>query len=80
MKISLIGRKDLPDDLREYDNIIIEKFLEFKPFLEILGKTDILLIPSISDASPRILTQALAMNTAVIVNKDIVGGWKYINE
>ena len=54
--------------------------MEFKPFLELVGKTDIMVIPSISDASPRILTQALAMNTAVIVNKDIVGGWKYINE
>lgn len=37
-------------------------------------------MPSTSDASPRILTQALTLNTAIIVNKYIAGGFKYVNE
>ncbi|CDW78246.1 UNKNOWN [Stylonychia lemnae] len=77
MNIQLVGR-EAPEDLK--DRINVHTFMGFKEFLGVLGETDILLIPSISDASPRILTQALSINTAVIVNKDIVGGWKYINE
>lgn len=45
-----------------------------------LGKARILYVPSIVDASPRILTQALSANVALVMNKGIIGGWKYINE
>ena len=48
-------------------------------FLNKLKDTKILMITSVSDASPRILTQALFANTSVIVNTNIVGGWKYAN-
>lgn len=38
-----------------------------------------LFVPSELDASPRILAEALCMNTPVLVNRHILGGWKYVN-
>ena len=32
------------------------------------------------DASPRILSECLCLNKPALVNINIVGGWKYINE
>lgn len=43
-----------------------------------LQRCKILLVSAISDASPRILTDALSNGCAIIVNKDIFGGWKYV--
>ena len=37
-------------------------------------------IPNEKDASPRVLTEALATNIPCLVNKNILGGWKYVNE
>jgi hypothetical protein len=43
-----------------------------------LQRCKILLVSAISDASPRILTDALSNGCAIIVNKEIFGGWKYV--
>ena len=32
------------------------------------------------DASPRILAEGLCLNKPILLNKNIVGGWKYIND
>ncbi|KAL7535528.1 hypothetical protein ACHAXR_006545, partial [Thalassiosira sp. AJA248-18] len=37
-------------------------------------------LPQISDASPRVSTQALAMNIPLLLNRNIMGGWKYLLE
>lgn len=48
-------------------------------FLTLLIRTKVLFVPNRADASPKILTQALTANTAILVNKDIIGGWNYVN-
>eukprot|EP00347_Sterkiella_histriomuscorum_P014286 403361456 len=75
--IMIIGRKP-PEHL--LDKVKYVEFMPFSDFLRTLAQCDILFNPSISDASPRIITQALTVNTAIIVNKYISGGWKYVNE
>lgn len=45
-----------------------------------MSKIKILLVTSVSDASPRVVTQAFSMNATVALNRHIFGGWKYINE
>lgn len=35
-------------------------------------------LPQICDASPRVSTQALSMNIPLLMNKNILGGWKYL--
>jgi hypothetical protein len=34
--------------------------------------------PQVHDASPRVTTQALVLDTPILVNKEISGGWKYV--
>ena len=36
--------------------------------------------PNTSDCSPLLLTESLVRNIPVLVNNDILGGWKYVNE
>ncbi len=36
--------------------------------------------PNIQDCSPRMIPECLLHNTPVLVNDDILGGWKYIND
>jgi len=38
------------------------------------------LFPNISDCSPLLLTESLLRDIPVLVNYDILGGWKYVNE
>lgn len=35
-------------------------------------------LPQICDASPRVSTQALSMNIPLLMNRNIMGGWKYL--
>ena len=44
-----------------------------------MANTKIVLVTSVYDASPRILTQALFMNASIMVNTNIIGGFKYAN-
>jgi glycosyltransferase involved in cell wall biosynthesis len=39
-----------------------------------------LFVPNIYDASPRVITEAMSINLPVLLNKNILGGWKYINK
>lgn len=39
-----------------------------------------LFCPSHYDASPRILVEALCLNLPILLNNEILGGWKYIQE
>lgn len=75
--IMMIGRRP-PENITDKVNYV--EFLPFHEFLVLLSKCDVLFNPSVSDASPRILTQALTLDTAIIVNKYIAGGSKYVNE
>ena len=65
---------------------ICKKSLEFTDKLEwndLVTKykeTKFIFIPSIADASPRVITEALCLDLPIIVNKNILGGWKYVNE
>ena len=49
-------------------------------FLELLQQCKWIFVPNISDASPRVVTQAMSYNMPVLMNKNIIGGWKYINK
>ncbi|MCA9712001.1 MAG: glycosyltransferase, partial [Myxococcales bacterium] len=49
-------------------------------FLQVLARARFLLLPSERDASPRILTEALCLDVPVVVNRAILGGWKYVDE
>lgn len=80
LKGLLVGRKDCPlpdkcNDLMETTNMV--KYGELK---KLYAKARFLFLPNEKDASPRVLTEALAMNIPALVNSNILGGWKYIND
>lgn len=50
---------------------------EFHSYVE---KSRFLFLPQIHDASPRVSTQALALDVPLLMNAYISGGWKYLNE
>ena len=54
--------------------------LPYWDFIKEICKSKFLFIPNIYDASPRTLTQSLSCNVPVLLNYNILGGWKYINK
>ena len=75
----LIGRdhiSDLPDCA---DRITILGELRWQVLMSVIWRSRFLFVPNVIDASPRIIAEALCMNTPVLVNRNILGGWHYVN-
>jgi glycosyltransferase involved in cell wall biosynthesis len=78
LKGLLLGRwqiLDLPLDR----NLTIKGDVPHHKLLECLHNSRMLFVPSIMDASPRILAESLCMNVPIMVHREILGGWKYVN-
>jgi hypothetical protein len=75
LKGVIVGRENCK--ITEFcDGIVkILPFLSFHKFQKELQKCRFLFVPNISDASPRVITEALCYNIPVLVNENIVGGW-----
>lgn len=54
-------------------------YIDFDEALAYFRQSRFLFVPQVNDASPRVVTQAMTLNVPVLMNKNIVGGWKYIN-
>ena len=52
--------------------------LDYKDLKDKYDEAKFIFLPNIHDASPRVLTEALCHDIPVLVNKNIVGGWKYV--
>ncbi|KAL7555125.1 hypothetical protein ACHAWF_018760 [Thalassiosira exigua] len=55
-------------------------FLTQDKFFDYLAKARWAFLPQVCDASPRVSTQALSMNVPLLMNRNILGGWKYMRE
>tara|TARA_Y100000741_G_scaffold344521_1_gene309174 strand:- start:6545 stop:7651 length:1107 start_codon:yes stop_codon:yes gene_type:complete len=76
----LIGR-NCENELKEmgiFDKITRKDFLPYHEFIEEIASSKFLFIPNISDASPRVATEAMSLNVPVLMNINIVGGFKYV--
>lgn len=58
----------------------IKVLLGKKDVSNIISRSRFGFFPNITDCSPLLLSESLVMNTPILVNEDILGGWKYINE
>mmetsp|Transcript_14217 Transcript_14217/g.31046 ORF Transcript_14217/g.31046 Transcript_14217/m.31046 type:complete len:530 (-) Transcript_14217:1631-3220(-) len=47
-------------------------------FFEYTLQSRFMMAPNIYDASPRVVTQSMALNVPVLLNQHILGGWKYL--
>jgi len=75
LKGLLIGRKgcNVPE------NCDTTGWVEYSEMLKLYQKAKFIFLPNEADASPRVLTESLSLNTPCLINKNILGGWKYIN-
>ncbi len=80
LKGLLIGRDgcDIPEGCKQY--ITTTGWVEYEAVLELYKKCKFLFLPNIIDASPRIITECMTLNLPCIMNYNILGGWKYLNE
>ena len=74
----LVGRTNC--DFTQKCNGIVKviPFLEFDAFQKEMQKCRFLFVPNIADASPRVITEAMCYNMPVLVNRNILGGWHYV--
>lgn len=75
LKGAMVGRQNC--DFTDQCNGIVKVFpaLSYHEFQEELKKSRFLFVPNISDASPRVITEAMCYNIPVLVNESILGGW-----
>jgi hypothetical protein len=60
------------------DKIVQTTFLNQQEFFTYISKSRWVFLPQICDASPRVSTQALSMDKPLLMNRNIMGGWKYL--
>jgi len=78
LKGLLLGRWQILD-LPFHKNLTIVGDVPHQRTLEYLRRSRLLFVPSIMDASPRILAEALCLDVPILVNEQILGGWKYVS-
>lgn len=79
LKGILVGRENCPIDV-EKDKLERHERLSYYDFIDKISQSKFMIVSSYEDASPRIISESLLVNTPVLVYKDIIGGWKYVNE
>jgi hypothetical protein len=71
---------DAPErDLASLPQAVGYPFLPWPEFLARLARARFLFVPGGVDASPRVIAEALCLDVPVVVQRDILGGWKYVN-
>jgi len=67
--------------LRRCDNIEMVRGLQSqKTLCKMMKSSRCVIFPNTADASPRMIPEALIRGVPIMVNKNIYGGWKYVNE
>ena len=80
LKGLLVGRKGCPLPKKCEHLLTTTDFLSQGELIDSYRKSKFILVPNRTDASPRVLTEALCTDTPALLNYNIVGGWKYINK
>ena len=80
MKGLLIGRENCELPSKCHTLMDTTGFLKYNEFIKQYEKCRFIFVPNILDASPRVLTEALCFNLPCLVNYNILGGWKYVND
>jgi glycosyltransferase involved in cell wall biosynthesis len=78
LKGLLVGRWQILD-LPFRRNLTIVGDVPRRTVIEYVGRSRMVFVPSVVDASPRFLAEALCMDVPILVNRKILGGWKYVS-
>ena len=69
------------NDLNIYkDNLTITDYLPYHELQIKINESKFLFVPNIYDASPRVVAESLIKNVPVLMNQNIICGFKYINK
>ena len=80
LKGLIVGRDDCPVNVDNINLVTITGQINYWKLLDNIRQTKFILLPNLEDASPRILTEALALNIPIFLYDNILCGWKYLNE
>jgi len=80
LKGIIVGRGKCPINIKNKHLVESTDLIKHNILMKLMSQSRFMLLPNIEDASPRVLTESLAMNTPIFVNRDILGGWKYVND
>lgn len=80
LKGLLIGREgcEIPEGCKPY--ITTTGWLDYGENIKQYNRCRFIFIPNKRDASPRVITEAMSADCAVLINNNILGGWKYAVE
>ena len=80
LKGLLIGRIgcEMPPNCHQL--MELTDFQEYSTFIKNYNKCRFIFVPNYAEASCRVCTEAMCFNLPVLMNKNILGGWNYINE
>jgi glycosyltransferase involved in cell wall biosynthesis len=73
----LVGRDQAPD-IPDVPGIEARGELPWHELMACLAQARVAFFPNVLDASPVLLTEALCLDVPVVVNRRILGGWKYV--
>lgn len=79
LKVLLVGGKGEKDSIK-HSNAITTSFLQWNEFKKKMSESKYVFLPNVYDASPRVAAEGLIYNMPLLENKNIVGGWHYINK
>ena len=65
---------------RRADKIKVVGDLPWFAYLRLVESLEYLFVPNVHDASPRIITEAMSLNVPILLNRAILGGWKYLEQ
>jgi len=74
----IVGRENC--EFTEFCSGIVKvvPFLKYDEFQKMMRKCRFLFAPNITDASPRVITEAMCYNMPVLLNFNILGGWNNV--
>jgi hypothetical protein len=77
LRVVVAGRAGVPGN-PPYRGVDYLPQLPWPAFMRVMASARAAFLPNWWDASPCVLPQALALDVPVLVNRRILGGWKYV--
>ncbi len=62
------------------NKVVTAPYVNYFEGLNFMRQSKFLFLPQVYDASPRVAVEAMSLNVPLLMNNQIVGGWKYIND
>ena len=80
LKGLLVGRIGCQIPKNCHNLMELTDFMQYHDFIKQYNKCRFIFLPQQFDASCRAGTESLCFNLPILMNKDIIGGWHYIND